>query len=701
MRGRRTPEASRVVDRMGFRRVRVLILAALTGMAVAGAVPAAAQPGSASLASLDRGGAPAAVPASFDAAGSTTLWSAPGSLFGSLTPRVSVVDVNAAPSFSDTDYPGDAASRTVEESTTSGNLGAPITATDPENDTLTYSVAATDARNGAARLATFNSDFSLNAATGQITVKATATINYLSTNSYEVTYEVSDRKGAAGTPDTAVDDSLTLTINVTDVAVANFLTIDDVTVTEPATGTGTVTFTVGLSPALPAGSSPESVSATTGRGIDPPIHWAGRHDFLDVEEKWLTFNAGETSKTITVPVLGDSLDEWDEVFFVTLEAPQGPLGFAGGKKELAGNATILDSDVPVASISASEALEGEPAALTIILDIPSSRDLEVEYSTPARLSNTAGATDYTAVPFGTSVLVPTGRTSVSVQVQTTEDTVAEVDEKFTVRVDAVILASSPRVVVGNRSATRGAATVTILDDEPRAVDGGGGVDVGGGGVDVGGGGGVDVGGGGGGGGGGVDVGGGDSGDGDVPQETAPVFADVDPASVHAPHIDALAAAGITVGCAVTPPLRFCPDQPVTRAQMATFLTRALNLTPTDTAGFADVDPASVHAPHIDALAAAGITVGCAVTPPLRFCPDQPVTRAQMATFLTRALNLTPTDTAGFADVDPASVHAPHIDALAAAGITVGCAVTPPLRFCPDQPVTRAQMATFLTRALDL
>ena len=64
---------------MGFRRVRLLILAALMGMAVAEAVPAAAQPGSVSLTSLDGGGALAVVQASFDAAGSTTLWSAPGS----------------------------------------------------------------------------------------------------------------------------------------------------------------------------------------------------------------------------------------------------------------------------------------------------------------------------------------------------------------------------------------------------------------------------------------------------------------------------------------------------------------------------------------------------------------------------------------------------------------------------------------------
>ena len=52
------------------------------------------------------------------------------------------------------------------------------------------------------------------------------------------------------------------------------------------------------------------------------------------------------------------------------------------------------------------------------------------------------------------------------------------------------------------------------------------------------------------------------------------------------------------------------------------------------------DPDSTHAAGIDALAAAGITAGCS-TEPLRYCPDNPVTRAQMATFLTRALSLAP------------------------------------------------------------
>ena len=74
--------------------------------------------------------------------------------------------------------------------------------------------------------------------------------------------------------------------------------------------------------------------------------------------------------------------------------------------------------------------------------------------------------------------------------------------------------------------------------------------------------------------------------------------------------------------------------------MATFLARALNLeAPEGRAGFTDVDESSVHAADIKALYAAGITLGCPSQQGLQFCPDQPVTRAQMATFLARALNL--------------------------------------------------------------
>ncbi len=100
------------------------------------------------------------------------------------------------------------------------------------------------------------------------------------------------------------------------------------------------------------------------------------------------------------------------------------------------------------------------------------------------------------------------------------------------------------------------------------------------------------------------------------------------------------------------------------------------------------------------LAQEEITTGCS-TEPLRYCPDDPVTRAQMASLLVRALDLEAADQpSGFEDVNPASVHAANIEALYAAEITTGCS-TEPLRYCPDDPVTRAQMASFLYRARQL
>jgi hypothetical protein len=327
----------------------------------------------------------------------------------------------------------------------------------------------------------------------------------------------------------------------------------------------------------------------------------------------------------------------------------------------------------------------------------------------------------------------------------------------------------------------------------------------------------------------------------------------DDGSVHETDIEAIAAAGVTRGC--NPPSNdlFCPDRPTSRAEMATFLVRALGATgsvmPSDAPdAFAD-DETSVHESAINALAALGITRGCSAvlpdagfetvttpdgpTPPpevttqlvdLRvgsaagsdrvvfefdnglpgyqvgyiglpviadgsglpvavegddaigvrlawtsawdlegrqtytgpdrftvrfptiaevvksgdfervmnwaigvydqpafrvdtltspdrlvidvarpsmFCPDEPVTRAQMAALLARAFDYeAPTGTDRFVD-DNDSIFETDIEALAAEGITLGC--NPPAndRFCPDAAVTRAQMASFLVRVLGL
>ena len=173
----------------------------------------------------------------------------------------------------------------------------------------------------------------------------------------------------------------------------------------------------------------------------------------------------------------------------------------------------------------------------------------------------------------------------------------------------------------------------------------------------------------------------------------------DNGSVHESNIEAIFAAGITVGCNPPDSTNYCPDSPVTRAEMATFLTRALKLPPTTTDHFTD-DTTTIHQPSINQIATAGITVGCNPPDNTNYCPNSPVTRAEMATFLTRALKLPPTTTDHFTD-DTTTIHQPSINQIATAGITVGCNPPDNTNYCPNSPVTRAEMATFLTRALKL
>lgn len=167
-------------------------------------------------------------------------------------------------------------------------------------------------------------------------------------------------------------------------------------------------------------------------------------------------------------------------------------------------------------------------------------------------------------------------------------------------------------------------------------------------------------------------------------------------SVHRNNIERLASAGITRGC--NPPLNdlFCPVDSVTRGQMAAFLVRALNLPATAEDRFTD-DNDSVFESDINSLAASGITRGCSQS---AFCPDRHVTRGEMAAFLDRALSL-PATTPDWFDDDDDSIFEGSIDRLAAAGITAGCNPPANTDYCPYARVTRSQMASFLSRALDL
>ncbi|MBW3574219.1 MAG: S-layer homology domain-containing protein [Actinobacteria bacterium] len=183
-------------------------------------------------------------------------------------------------------------------------------------------------------------------------------------------------------------------------------------------------------------------------------------------------------------------------------------------------------------------------------------------------------------------------------------------------------------------------------------------------------------------------------------------------------IECLATSGITAGGPNgLPSDRYGPGLVVTRGQMASFLARELDTaaalrtgeglgtlaTFDGTNDFRDVGRTNVHREAINRLADAGIAVGGPGGRPAdEFGPEQPVTRAQMASFLNRAHQLLTGSAMGspldhFTD-DDGDPHEANIDGIASQGIAVGDGNAV---YGPGRAITRGQMAAFLTRHLGL
>lgn len=141
---------------------------------------------------------------------------------------------------------------------------------------------------------------------------------------------------------------------------------------------------------------------------------------------------------------------------------------------------------------------------------------------------------------------------------------------------------------------------------------------------------------------------------------------------------------------------FCPDKPVDRRTAAVWIVRLLDEDdlPTTPSRFVDVDPESFGAHEIERLAELKITTGCRQEP-LHFCPDGQVKRSHAAAFIARAYGLQPATTSPeFVDIDPGSWTADLIAALAGHELDFGCGQPGP-SYCPDDRLTRGQMADFM------
>jgi hypothetical protein len=180
------------------------------------------------------------------------------------------------------------------------------------------------------------------------------------------------------------------------------------------------------------------------------------------------------------------------------------------------------------------------------------------------------------------------------------------------------------------------------------------------------------------------------------------FTDVMPTDSDYTAANLLYTKGITAGCAGNP-LRFCPDRSLTRGEMATLLVRAVGGDPASfnsTPYFADVPPDHPFFAWIQKLYELGMTSGCA-DHPLMFCPNNPVTRAEIAAFTTRgryngsSVQYLYSALPYFTDVPPIDIFFRSIQKMTELGMS-GCS---PLVYCSTNQATRGEAALFLVRGL--
>ena len=185
--------------------------------------------------------------------------------------------------------------------------------------------------------------------------------------------------------------------------------------------------------------------------------------------------------------------------------------------------------------------------------------------------------------------------------------------------------------------------------------------------------------------------------GGTPEDDRP-YPDTPADSYYAEPVGKLAEQGVFAGTLCES--GFCPHDAIDRKTMAVWVVRMLDgqePASVSESRFSDVSVDDFHAPFIERMFETEVTRGCGDGS--GFCPDSPVTRAQMAVFLSRAYDLPDGPDPGYSDVPVDASYAGDVARLAASGITQGCGDG--TRFCPGRDTTRAQMATFLWRAESL
>ena len=230
--------------------------------------------------------------------------------------------------------------------------------------------------------------------------------------------------------------------------VTSFMTVNNPTVTEGDAGTVNATFTVSMEPAATGTVSVNFATANNNAvsGLD-----------YNQQSGTLIFTAGQTSKTVTVTVNGDSIDEVDESFVLNLATIVGA-SFISSQ----GFATILDNDTTRRiSIDDTAVLEGNSgttnAVFTVTLSSASALPVSVDWFTS---NNNAVSPDDYAADFDTLVFNP-GETTKTIAVAVASDNIVEGNESFFVNLTAA----------SNGLITNGSGQALILDDDTFSIAG--------------------------------------------------------------------------------------------------------------------------------------------------------------------------------------------------------------------------------------
>ena len=441
--------------------------------------------------------------------------------------------------------------------------------------------------------------------------------------------------------------------------------------------------------------TPRLVRLTTAAGTAQPADFAAnlgaaaREIFLPVSQN----NA--RGDAFTLSLRADDIVEGAETVQVTAAVD----GFNVAP------AVVTITDNANLQMSASPTRPAEPGTSTVTVRFDAASST-LPQGTPVTIttSGTASPSDFTAP---SAVTIPARTLQTTFTVTINQDSAQEPNET---------------IIITARAPGYGTATTTLTipaNDQPPSGGGGSGGQqpppTGGGGSPppTGGGGAPPPAGGGGGGGGGGGAPPPAGGGGGAPPPVTPPppaepacqgrFCD-DDGSVHQANIERIAGWEITLGCDAEDATKYCPSAQITRRQMAAFLYRAVSqrwtIEPPEGIEITDVPEDAWYRTFADWV----VSIGAFATTNGLFNPGGVVTRADMAVMMIAAfphLESVEEPEGLFndaEDLDPAITRA--IEGMYSRGVTRGC-TTDPLNYCPTKPVTRAQMASFFVRAIDL